>query len=88
MLRSDTGPEKTSKKLDPLEDLSYKHGYINGSTAILCDLLFNTIPVFDLYSLVGICTYSKLLRNKKSLHSVGNKKNPSNIHSTQCLHCI
>lgn len=65
MLRSDTGPEKTSEKLDPLEDLSYKHGYINASTAILCDLLFTTIPVFDLYSLAGICTYSKLLRNKK-----------------------
>lgn len=65
MLRSDTGPEKTSEKPDPLEDLSYKRGYINASTAILSDLLLTTIPAFDLYSLAGICTQFKLLRNKK-----------------------
>lgn len=51
MLRSDIGLEKISEKLDPLEDLSSKFGYINAVTSILCDLLLTPISNFKLCQL-------------------------------------
>lgn len=42
------GPRENIRNVSgPLENLSYKHGYINAFTPILSDLLFITIPVFD-----------------------------------------
>lgn len=60
MLRLDIGAQKISEKLDPLEDLSAKHGYINAAS-ILCDLLFNNISACDGYHLAGFLHLSTSL---------------------------